>query len=172
MQCYTCFGAGNVTCPTCGGKGSYWKVVGNRNVWEPCYQCGGRRNVSCLTCGGTGTIPDRGPLVTYPAVVPLVPPKPKLAPDPALLQLEGRWKGLASRYEFVKQNDGYRVTQFNLLGMEIGEGEAEASGSVLTLTVRNKLGGSTTSDLQLSGNRLTGRARGLLPVPFTLKRAA
>jgi len=164
MQCYTCFGAGHVTCPTCGGRGNYFKVVGNRNVWEPCSQCGGRRDVQCQTCGGTGTLPDGRP--TAP-----VPPKPKLAPDPALLQLEGRWKALGWRYEFVKQNGGYRVTQFNFLGMKMGEGEAEASGGVLTLTVRNKLTGPMTVDLQLSGNRLSGTTRGLIPLPLTLKRA-
>jgi hypothetical protein len=164
MQCYTCFGAGHVTCPTCHGQGSYWKVVGNRNVWEPCSQCGGRRTVPCQSCGGTGTLPDRQP-------TPPVPPKPQLPPDPALLQLEGRWKALGWRYEFAKQNGGYRVTQFNLLGMKIGEGEAEASGGLLTLTVRNKFTGQMTVDLQLSGNRLSGTTRGLIPLPVTLKRA-
>jgi hypothetical protein len=92
-----------------------------------------------------------------------------------LLQLAGRWKGAGLsaglRYEFVKRNDGYRVTLFNLLGMKMGEGEATASGSVLTLTVRNKLTGATTVDLQLSGNRLTGTTQGLIPLPFALKRA-
>ena len=76
-----------------------------------------------------------------------------------------------SRYEFVKQNDGYRVTASNFFGMTIGEGEAEASGSVLTLTVRNKFTGPMTVDLKLGGNRLTGTTRGLIPVPFALKRA-
>jgi hypothetical protein len=123
--------------------------------------------VSCPTCQGSGTVPDAGRTST-----PIVPPKPKLAPDPPLLQLEGRWKALGGRYEFVKQNDGYRVTQFNLLGMKIAEGEAEASGSVLTVTVRNKLVGPMTVDLQLSDNRLIGRTRGLIPLPVTLKRAA
>jgi hypothetical protein len=75
------------------------------------------------------------------------------------------------RYEFVKQNDGYRVTQLNLLGMKMGEGEAEASGSVLTMTVRNKLTGPMTVDLQLSGDRLTGTTRGLIALPFALKKA-
>lgn len=169
MQCYSCFGAGHVTCPTCQGRGSYWKVVGGQNVWEPCYQCGGRRTASCQTCGGRGTLPDATPAIPSTA---FVPPQPKLAPDPALLQLEGRWKAALVRYEFVKQNDGYRVTQFNLLGMKLGEGEAEASGSVLTLTVRNRLTGlSTTVDLQLSGNRLTGTTRGIIPLPFALKKA-
>ncbi len=169
MQCYTCFGAGSVTCPTCNGQGSYWKAVGNRNEWFPCSQCGGKRTVTCQTCGGTRTVPDVRPGIKS---TPFVPPKPKLAPDPALLQLERRWKALGARYEFVKQNNGYRVTQFNLLGMKIAEGEAEASGSVLTMTVRNILLCSTTVDLQLSGNRLTGRTRGLIPLQVTLKRAA
>lgn len=164
MQCYTCLGAGKVTCPACQGKGSYWKVVGNRNVWEVCYQCGGRRTVTCLTCGGRGTAPDpHGP--DEPG------PLPDLPPDPALLQLEGSWKALGSRYELAKQNDGYRVTQFNFLGMRIAEGEAKASGNVLTLTVRNKLTGAITADLRLSGNQLTGKVRGLIPFPVTLKRA-
>jgi hypothetical protein len=108
--------------------------------------------------------PDRTPS-------PPGPPKPKLAPDPTLLQLEGRWKARGWRFEFVKQNGGYRVTQFNLLGMKMGEGEAEASGGVLTLTVRNKLTGPMTVDLQLSGNQLSGATRGLIPLPITLKRA-
>ena len=172
MQCYTCFGSGHVTCPACQGRGSYWKVVGNKNVWEPCYQCGGKRTVPCLTCGGTGTVPDTRPGITS---TPLVPPPPKHPPDPALLQLAGRWKGAGLsagvRYEFVKQNDGYRVTQLNLLGMKMGEGEAEASGSVLTMTVRNKLTGPMTVDLQLSGDRLTGTTRGLIALPFALKKA-
>lgn len=165
MQCPTCFGAGHVTCPACQGQGSYWKVLGNRNVWEPCYQCGGSRNAPCQTCGGTGTLPDGG------RPTPPVLPKPKLGPDPALLQLEGRWKALGYRYEFVRQNGGYRVTAFNLLGMKIGEGEAEVSGGVLTLTVRNKLTGPITVDLQLSSNRLSGTTRGLIRLPITLKRA-
>lgn len=117
MQCYACFGAGYVTCPTCQGKGSYWKVVGGNNVWEPCHQCGGKRTASCQTCGGKGTVPDATPVIPS---TPFVPSQPKLAPDPALLQLEGRWKTLGWRYEFVKQNDGYRVTLFNLLGNEDG----------------------------------------------------
>jgi hypothetical protein len=75
------------------------------------------------------------------------------------------------RYEFVKQSGGYRVTQFNLLGMKIGEGEAEASGSVLTLAVRNVLTGLMTVDLQMSGDRLSGTTRGLISLPITLKRA-
>jgi len=171
MQCYSCFGAGYVTCPTCQGNGGYFQFVAGRNQFYPCSQCGGRRSVSCPTCKGIGTVPDPAsdPGLTS---TPIVPPKPKLAPDPALLQLEGRWKALGGRYEFVKQNDGYRVTQFNLLGMKIAEGEAEASGSVLTVTVRNRLAGPITVDLQLSGNRLTGRTRGLIPLPVTLKRAA
>ncbi len=98
-------------------------------------------------------------------------PTPKLPPDPALLQLEGRWKASGWRYEFVKQNGGYRVAQFNLLGMKMGEGEAQASGGVLTLTVKNKLTGPMTVDLHMSGNRLSGKTRGLLSFPFNLKRA-
>lgn len=164
MQCPTCFGARHVTCPACHGQGSSWKVVGNRTVWEPCYQCGGSRNAPCQTCGGTGTLPDPTP----PGGPP--PPKPKLPPNPALLQLEGRWKAQGARYEFVKQNGGYRVTQYNFLGMKIGEGEAEANGGVLTLTVRNKLV-AVTADLELSGNRLSGTTRGLIRLPVTLKRA-
>jgi len=104
--------------------------------------------------------------------MPTAPPPPRSAPDPALQHLEGRWKSLGSRFEFVPQNDGYRVTQFNFLGMEIAEGEAEASGNMLTLTLRNKLTGSMTVDLQSRGNRLTGAVRGLIPLPFALKRAS
>jgi hypothetical protein len=165
MQCYTCFGSGSVTCPTCNGQGSYWRPVGTRNEWFPCSQCGGKRTATCPTCGGRGAVPDQGPRITST-------PQPTLAPDPALLQLEGRWKALGARYEFVKQNNGYHVTQFNILGMKIAEGEAEASGSVLTVTVRNRFTGSVTTDLQLSGNQLTGRMRGPIPLPVTLKRAA
>ena len=166
MQCYTCFGMCQVTCPGCQGRGGNWQWVAGRNQFYPCYQCGGRRSVSCPTCTGRGTVPDG------PGPTPPVPPKRELKPDPALLQLEGRWKGLGSRYDFVKQKEGYRVTQFNFLGMKVGEGEAEASGNVLTLTVGNQLTGSMTVDLQLSGSRLTGRTRGLIPLPFALKRAA
>jgi hypothetical protein len=171
MQCYTCFGSGRVTCPACQGQGSYWEVVGNRNVWEPCHQCGGGRIAPCQTCGGTGRLPDP-PIPGRPRIDPGPPnPPPKLSPDPALLQLAGRWKGGGRRYEFARQNDGYRVTRFNIFGMKIGEGEAEANGSVLTLTVRTKLAGPMTADLQLSGDRLRGRTRGLIPLPFALRRA-
>jgi len=177
MQCYRCFGAGsitsNVTCPTCHGKGSYWKAVGLRNMWEPCYQCGGRRSVRtsgpCPTCGGTGRLPD---VVASGGPIPFAPPQPTPAPDPALLQLQGKWKALGSRYEFVKQNDGYHVTQFNFLGMKVAEGEAAASGGTLRLTLRNPFTGPITLDLELNGDQLTGRAQGLMPVPVTLKRAA
>ena len=167
MQCYSCLGTGYVTCPTCQGNGGSFQFVAGRNQFYPCFQCGGRRSVPCPTCQGTGAVPD--PVQTP---TPTVPPKPNPAPDPALLQLEGRWTVPGARYEFVKQNEGYRVTQFNLLGMKMAEGEAEACGSVLTMTVRNVLFGSTTVDLQLNGNRLTGRTRGLIPVRVTLKRAA
>lgn len=182
MQCYTCFGTGHVTgtCPACGGKGSYWKVVGGKNQWQPCYQCGGRRTVTvrCTVCGGTGTLPDKPGIPSDVTPSPVAPPKPKLPPDPALLQLAGRWKGTGwtgtgLRYEFVNQNGSYNVTAFNFLGMKIGEGEAEASGSVLTLTVRNKLTGgiAITVDLQLSGNRLAGKTKGLISQPFAIERA-
>jgi len=169
MQCYTCFSSGYVTCPTCNGQGGYWKAVaGIGNEYEPCFQCGGKRQIKCLTCGGTGNLPDK-PITGVP---PNVTPTPKLTPDPALLELAGRWKGAAgSRYEFVKENDGYHVAQFNLLGMEVGEGEAVVSGSVLTLILRNKLTGTTTIDLRLSGNRLSGVLRGLFSLPFALKKA-
>lgn len=170
MQCYACFGKGDVTCPTCHGNGNYWKVVGRQNVFEPCSQCGGKRTVKCVPCDGTGQIPPRRhPLPPPP---PTLPVEPALVhPDPALLHLEGRWKGFGARYEFVRENGGYRVTQFNFLGMRIAEGEAESSGNVLTMTLRNKLM-STTADLQFDRDRLTGKTRGLIPLPITLKRAA
>lgn len=170
MQCYKCFGAGSVTCPTCQGNGGNFQFVAGKNQFYPCFQCGGKRSVSCPTCNGIGTVPDPAPDPGPGIPSPFVPP-PNLAPDPALLHLEGRWKAVGSRYEFVKQNDGYRVTLFNLLGMKIAEGEAEASGSVLTMTVKNRLM-TTTSDLQLSGDRLTGRTRGLIPLSVSLKRVA
>lgn len=176
MQCYSCIGAGYITCPTCNGQCGRWKAGRGKPEWEPCFQCGGRRTVTCPTCRGTGIVgPDPGGVpvgVAGPTPNLPVPPPSRRPADPALLHLEGRWKAFGARYEFVKQNEGYRVTQFNLLGMKIAEGEAEASGNVLTMTVRNKLVGSTTADLQSSGDRLTGTLRGPIPLPITLKRAS
>lgn len=174
MHCNTCDGIGyvittvTVNCPTCSGKGSYWRAAAGGPEWEPCSQCGGKRyftkqeRVICQICGGTGKQHD-----SSPASMPLT----QLQPDPALLQLEGSWKGAGWRYEFIKQNYGYDVTQYNLLGWNMGDGVAEVSGSVLTMTVKNKLTGSMTVDFQLSGDQLSGTIRGLISLPLILKRS-
>ena len=168
MQCYTCFGQGNVTCPTCNGNGSYWKIVGNKNVWEPCYQCGGRRTVQCQTCRGTGIVSDPKPKI---GGIPINQPPPPLPPDPELLKLTGRWKSLGGRYELVSDNGGYHVTILNLVGGKIGSGQGTINGNTLTLTIKTLLG-TNTADLQLSDGRLKGvmRILGGLPLPFTLTR--
>jgi hypothetical protein len=168
MQCYTCFGQGHVTCPTCNGEGSYWKVVGNKNVWKPCYQCGGRREAQCQTCHGTGVVPDSKSITVR---TPVNPPPPPLPPDPELLKLTGRWKGGLGRYELVRDNGGYRVTLFNLVGWKVGSGQATINGSTLTLTIKT-FGSTNTADLQLNGGRLQGvmRILGGLPLPFALRR--
>lgn len=173
MQCYTCLGMGYITCPTCQGKGGYFKVVGNKNMFEACYQCGGRRSATCPTCHGTREVPYPNPAPAFAPTVPVNPPvQPKpTPPDPALLGLEGRWKNLFLRYDLAKQNDGYHVTVLNLLGMKLGEGKAMASGKVLTLTLGSILTGYMTADLQLSGDQLKGTTRGIIPMPFILKRA-
>jgi hypothetical protein len=174
MQCYTCFGKGrvNVTCPTCGGKGCYFKPVGGRNVFFPCSQCGGHRQVEvvCQTCHGMCVLPDPQPVTRSTSVNP--PSPPPLPPNPELLKLAGRWKGGGARYELVRDNRGYHVTTFNLLGWKIGEGQATISGSTLTVTVRT-LWCMSTADLQLKGDILQGvmRILGGLPLPFTLRRA-
>jgi hypothetical protein len=168
MECYTCHGRGYVTCPNCGGKGSYWTIVGNHNEWEPCCQCGGKREVQCQTCPGRRVVPDSPPIAIGTPVNPLPPPLP---PDPALLKLTGRWKGGGGRYEFVSDNGGYRVTVFNLFGWETGSGQATIVGSTLTLTIKT-LGTTNTADLRLDGGRLQGvmRILGGLPMPFVLRR--
>ncbi len=172
MQCYSCIGTGHVngTCPACHGKGSYFKVLGRRNVWEVCYQCGGKRhvNVVCRTCGGTGVLPD-GPSV--PGGLPTPSPPPSLSqPDPELLKLNGSWKGGGARYELVRDNGGYHVTMFNFMGWRIGDGEATVHGNTLTLTVKT-MWGTNTADLHLDAGRLHGVTQGLLPLPFALRPA-
>jgi hypothetical protein len=173
IPCYTCFGQGNVTCPACNGKGSYWKVVGMQNVWEPCYQCGGRKQFKCQTCDGKGfIIVDRQAPSHSPDYTPVDAPTSPLPPDPELLKLAGCWKCIGGRYELVRDNGGYSVTVFNFLGWKVGTGQATISGSTLTLTVKS-FGIMITYDLQLNGDRLQGVTRKLggLPLPFALKRA-
>ena len=62
------------------------------------------------------------------------------------------------------------ATQYNFLGMKVGEGEAEPRGRLLTMTVKNKFM-EVTADLRLSGNRLSGTTRAAIPLPVTLRRA-
>ena len=175
MQCYTCFGKGHttITCPTCHGKGSYWKanLSLKRNDWHPCSQCGGRRTVQlpCPTCGGRRVLPDPTP---QPSSRPVNPPSQPLPPDPELLKLKGRWKGGGGRYELERDHGGYSVTFFNLFGWKLGTGQATISGRTLTLTVKTFMG-TNTADLQLKGGRLQGvmRTLGGLPWPLALRRA-
>ena len=197
MQCFACAGQGYITCPTCNGQGSYWKVVGLENVWEPCYECGGRREVLCQTCRGTGVLPmaqtteTRAPKPSpakkgapKPSATKKGAPKPsatkKRAPkpsaakkraalplDPELLKLTGLWKGGMGRYELVRNKEGYRVTMFNILGWKIGTGQATISGSTLALTVRT-LGVTNTADLHLKGGKLHGVMRTLGGLPLPL----
>jgi hypothetical protein len=60
-SCYNCFGAGTVTCTTCGGKGSDWHAGRGKPEWSPCPACGGRRTVTCPVCFGRGQIGTDGP---------------------------------------------------------------------------------------------------------------
>ena len=172
MRCWACNGSGQVnstqTCPQCHGNGSY---TNHRLEFVPCPQCGGRRTVSvrmlCATCRGTGVLPDPQPAVQ--TLQPPIPTRP-VSPDRALGRLAGSWRaGADSKYEFVKQKGGYRVTAFNPSGTMVGEGDAQAIGNELVLTI-NTQAGSVTFDMQINGERLEGSARDLSTLRLILDR--
>ena len=49
--CRTCNGSGEITCPRCGGYGTF-------SSGETCYYCQGNKTVECPSCNGTGSVED------------------------------------------------------------------------------------------------------------------
>ena len=92
---------------------------------------------------------DERPIQQYRSIPPTPPP-----PIPDLLS--GRWNFPGGPYlVFQKQAYDYAVMEFNMFGLQVGQGSARANGNNITINGSNVLG-PYTANLVINGYMLQG----------------
>jgi hypothetical protein len=161
-MCGSCYGKGEVTCPSCSGKGYIGRLTGNAEFeMNPCAVCAGRKRIKCGACQGRGQLgsPQPSPIL----------PGPRAARKKSSDVLAGHWITTGGSYDFIKEKNGYRVIETGALG-KTGQGKAVLEGNEVTLTIRN-IFGNFTYDLTLDGDTLEGELTVMgMTMPMILSR--